>query len=69
MYNAGLLSICMMLLLGFADDVLDLRWAVKIFLSLLATLPLLVEYSGPTTVIVPKPLRGLLGLSIDLSMF
>ncbi len=30
--------------LGFADDVLDLRWSVKIFFSLWASLPLLVSY-------------------------
>ena len=33
------------ILLGFADDVLDLRWAVKILLSLWATLPLLMAYA------------------------
>lgn len=52
------MSICFMILLGFVDDVLDARWSVKIFLSFLATTPLLVAYNGPTTIIVPKPLRG-----------
>jgi len=61
-YNAALTSICFMLFLGFADDVLDLRWLVKISFSFLATLPLLVAYSGPTNIIVPKPFRPLLGL-------
>jgi len=32
-YHAALTSICMMVFLGFADDVLDLRWSVKIFFS------------------------------------
>ena len=39
-YNAGACSICFVILLGFADDVLDLRWSVKILLSAVATLPL-----------------------------
>jgi len=55
-----------MLLLGFIDDVLDLRWSIKIAFSFLATLPLLVSYSGPTNIIVPKPLRGILDTSINL---
>jgi UDP-N-acetylglucosamine--dolichyl-phosphate N-acetylglucosaminephosphotransferase len=33
-----------MILLGFADDVLDLRWRHKLVLPTLASLPLLVVY-------------------------
>eukprot|EP01120_Amphizonella_sp_Union-15-10_P008801 TRINITY_DN3234_c0_g1_i1.p1 TRINITY_DN3234_c0_g1~~TRINITY_DN3234_c0_g1_i1.p1 ORF type:complete len:375 (-),score=26.70 TRINITY_DN3234_c0_g1_i1:4-1128(-) len=65
-YNAALTSICFMLFLGFADDVLDLRWSVKISFSFLATLPLLVAYSGPTSVIVPKPFRFWFGEAQEL---
>lgn len=65
-YNAALLAICFILLLGFIDDVLDLRWSVKILLSFVGTLPLLVEYSGPTLIIVPKPLVFILGNSLPL---
>eukprot|EP01130_Rhizamoeba_saxonica_P009683 TRINITY_DN3948_c0_g1_i1.p1 TRINITY_DN3948_c0_g1~~TRINITY_DN3948_c0_g1_i1.p1 ORF type:complete len:398 (+),score=52.99 TRINITY_DN3948_c0_g1_i1:36-1229(+) len=65
-YNAALTSITFMLFLGFVDDVLDLRWRIKIFLSFLATLPLLVAYAGPTSVIVPKPFRELAGFNIEL---
>jgi hypothetical protein len=54
--------------LGFADDVLDLRWSIKISLSFLATLPLLVAYSGPTLIIVPKPLQAMIGVSVNLGM-
>lgn len=43
-YNAGLTSICFMLLLGFSDDVLNLRWRYKLVLPAVATLPLLVAY-------------------------
>jgi len=63
-YNAAMMAICFMILLGFADDVLDLRWRHKIFLSFLATVPLLVAYSGPTDIVVPLPLREFVGLHI-----
>ena len=61
-YNAALATICFMLFLGFADDVLDLPWRGKLLLPAIASLPLLVAYSGGTGVSIPKPLRGILGL-------
>ena len=39
-YNAALATICFMLFLGFADDVLDIPWRVKLMLPALASLPL-----------------------------
>ncbi|KAK2580462.1 hypothetical protein KPH14_006204 [Odynerus spinipes] len=69
---AALLSICCMLLLGFADDVLDLRWRHKLLLPTIATLPLLMVYYvnfNSTLIIVPKPLRFWLGYSINLWIF
>jgi UDP-N-acetylglucosamine--dolichyl-phosphate N-acetylglucosaminephosphotransferase len=45
-YNAALATICFMLFLGFADDVLDIPWRVKLLLPMLASLPLLIAYSG-----------------------
>jgi len=59
-WNAGLFSSCFMLFLGFADDVLELRWRYKLILPCLAALPLLVAYHGVTTIVIPKPLRPLL---------
>lgn len=59
-YNAALLSICFMVLLGFADDVLDLPWRFKLILPTVASLPLLATYSGVTTVLLPKFARPLL---------
>ena len=61
-YNAALATICFMLFLGFADDVLDIPWRVKLLLPALASLPLLTAYSGGTGVIVPKLLRVFLPL-------
>ena len=58
-----------MIFLGFADDVFDLRWRHKLVMPTLASLPLLMVYlvsAGSTTIIVPKPLRFLLGFDLDL---
>jgi len=68
---AALLSITCMLLLGFADDVLDLRWRHKLILPLFASLPLLMVYYvsyNRTDIVVPIILRPLLGENIDLSI-
>ena len=59
-YNGGLASICFMIMLGFADDVLDIPWRVKLLLPAFAAVPLLIGYSGHTAILVPRPLRGLL---------
>lgn len=61
-YNAALATICFMLFLGFADDVLDIPWRVKLVLPAVASLPLLTAYSGGTGIVIPKPLRFLSGL-------
>lgn len=58
-----------MIFLGFADDVLNLRWRHKLLLPTAASLPLLMVYFitfGNTTIVVPKPFRPLLGLHVDL---
>jgi len=67
-YNAAMTSICFMLLLGFVDDVLELRWRYKIILPAIAGLPLLAAYTGLTTIIVPIPLRSLFGSELDLGI-
>ena len=67
-YNAGLLAICLSILLGFVDDILELRWRDKVIVTMLASYPLLVAYKGLTSVIVPKILTGLVGSpTVDLS--
>lgn len=43
----------MVVLLGFVDDVVDLKWRHKIIVPLVASLPLLVAYKGLTSVVVP----------------
>lgn len=66
-YNAALLSICMVVLLGFIDDVIDLRWLHKLIVPTIASFPLLVAYNGVTSVLVPSFLKELVGMNtIDL---
>lgn len=60
-YNAALLSICLVALLGFIDDVVDLKWRYKMIVPTVATFPLLLAYNGLTSVVVPKVLVPLLG--------
>uniref|UniRef100_A0A8C4Z4X6 UDP-N-acetylglucosamine--dolichyl-phosphate N-acetylglucosaminephosphotransferase n=1 Tax=Gadus morhua TaxID=8049 RepID=A0A8C4Z4X6_GADMO len=67
----ALLAICCMIFLGFADDVLNLRWRHKLLLPTIASLPLLMVYFtnfGNTVIVVPKPFRLLLGLHLDLGI-
>ena len=93
-YNAALLSITFMVLLGFADDVLDCEagvtfsacslslrfhplpspsylavpWRYKMLLPTVASLPLLVTYSGGTDVLIPAPLRPLLADAVSVGV-
>ncbi|CAB1315814.1 unnamed protein product [Coregonus sp. 'balchen'] len=67
----ALLAICCMIFLGFADDVLNLRWRHKLLLPTMASLPLLMVYFtnfGNTVIVVPKPFRLLLGMHLDLGI-
>ena len=61
-YNAALLSICFMILLGFSDDVLDLRWRYKLVLPFVASLPLVFAYGGATNLVFPKIISDIIGI-------
>ncbi|CAB4067284.1 ALG7 [Lepeophtheirus salmonis] len=70
-FLAALLSISCMLLLGFVDDVLDLKWRHKLALPSIASLPLLVVYyvvADRTDIVVPLMFRPFLGTHIDLGL-
>jgi len=63
---AGISSICTAILLGFADDMLDLRWRHKLLFPTLSSLPLLMVYhisDGQTAMLIPKFLQGIIGVS------
>ncbi|XP_075226071.1 alg7 dolichyl-phosphate N-acetylglucosaminephosphotransferase [Lycorma delicatula] len=70
---AALLSICCMVLLGFADDVLDLQWRYKLLFPSVASLPILMVYFvnfNSTTIVIPNPFKYWLGFSsINLGIF
>ena len=56
-------------LLGFLDDVFDIRWRHKLPVPIIASIPLLMVYfseRGNTNVVVPRPLRSLFGSLINL---
>lgn len=60
-----------MIFLGFADDVLDLRWRHKLLLPTIATLPLLMVYYvnyNSTTIIMPNFARDLIGTSLNIGI-
>jgi UDP-N-acetylglucosamine--dolichyl-phosphate N-acetylglucosaminephosphotransferase len=62
--NAALTTMAFGLLLGFVDDVLDVRWRYKIIITVFIALPLVAAYDAGTSVIVPLPLQELLGTHI-----
>lgn len=49
-----------MIFLGYTDDTLDLKWRYKLILPTVASLPLLVSYTGMTAVYIPPMFRFLL---------
>jgi UDP-N-acetylglucosamine--dolichyl-phosphate N-acetylglucosaminephosphotransferase len=68
-------AICIMVttLLGFADDVLDIRWRVKFLIPFVSSLPILLNYKGSTTILFHgflSPIQKILGVSrIDIGIF
>ena len=54
---AATLAIALAILLGFADDILDLEWRYKYALPPLMALPLLAAYDGGTVIRPPLIMR------------
>ncbi|KAF8526101.1 N-acetylglucosaminephosphotransferase [Gautieria morchelliformis] len=68
-YLSAILSLLMATLLGFIDDLFDVRWRHKLPIPLIASIPLLLVYyaeHGNTHIVVPKPLRSIFGTVMDL---
>lgn len=53
-----------MLLVGYVDDTMDLKWRDKLLLSFFGSLPIVSIYSGGTTISLPKLVRPLLGIDL-----
>ncbi|KXN66415.1 hypothetical protein CONCODRAFT_80495 [Conidiobolus coronatus NRRL 28638] len=70
-FLSGILSIQSMVLLGFCDDVFDVKWRYKIFLPSIASVPMLMVYfisEGVTTVVIPYPFKKYLGDFVNLGV-
>jgi len=68
-YLSSILSLLMATLLGFIDDVFDVRWRHKLPIPLIASVPLLLVYwaeGGNTHIVVPKPVRFIFGTILNL---
>ena len=56
-------------MLGFLDDVFDIRWRHKLPIPIIASIPLLMVYyseRGVTDIVVPLPLRWIFGTLLHL---
>ncbi|VDD93458.1 unnamed protein product [Enterobius vermicularis] len=66
-------GICSAVLLGFADDMFDLRWRHKLMFPALASLPVLLVYhvtGASTVIVVPNQLQTILpfGRALDIGV-
>ncbi|WEU40767.1 MAG: UDP-N-acetylglucosamine--dolichyl-phosphate N-acetylglucosaminephosphotransferase [Candidatus Odinarchaeum yellowstonii] len=57
-----IMSAAIALILGFADDILSIRWRYKILIPLVASIPLILNYTGST--LVEIPFIGVINLGI-----
>lgn len=69
----ALVSVVITTLLGFADDVLDIPWRVKIVIPIFTVLPIILDYNGSTTICLKGfllPLRKIVRIEcIDIGVF
>ncbi|KAF9077584.1 UDP-N-acetylglucosamine-dolichyl [Rhodocollybia butyracea] len=68
-YLSSLLSLLIATILGFLDDIFDIRWRHKLPIPIIASIPLLMVYfaeGGNTHIVVPLPLRFLFGSLVNL---
>lgn len=66
------MSLLIATLLGFIDDLFDIRWRHKLPIPLIAAIPLLLVYyaeQGGTAVVIPKPFRQVFGNIVNLGKF
>ena len=63
---AVMLTILSTILLGFADDMLDLKWRYKLIFPFFFMVPVLKVFSGSTAIDLPFPVSLVFGDSFDL---
>ena len=69
LFLSSILSLLIATLLGFLDDVFDIRWRHKLPIPIIASIPLLMVYyaeGGSTTVVMPIGARALFGNTVNL---
>ena len=62
-----MLTILSTILLGFADDMLDLKWRYKLIFPFFFIVPTLKVFTGSTSIALPYPLSSILTPQLDLS--
>jgi UDP-N-acetylglucosamine--dolichyl-phosphate N-acetylglucosaminephosphotransferase len=68
-YLSSILSLLIATMLGFLDDVFDIRWRHKLPIPIIASIPLLMVYyadNGNTHIVVPIPFRPFFGSLLNL---
>lgn len=65
-HSACLVTILSTVLLGFADDMIDLAWRYKLIFPFLFMVPVIRAYSGSTAIPIPYPASSVIGDSLDL---
>jgi UDP-N-acetylglucosamine--dolichyl-phosphate N-acetylglucosaminephosphotransferase len=68
-YLSSILSLLIATMLGFLDDVFDIRWRHKVPIPIIASIPLLMVYyadNGNTHIVVPIPFRPFFGSLLNL---
>lgn len=65
---ATFVTVLSTILLGFADDMLDLLWRYKLIFPFFIIIPLVSVYSGPTHVSVIYPFTLIFGNTIELGI-
>ncbi|CCU83165.1 unnamed protein product [Blumeria hordei] len=71
-YLSAILSLQSVSILGFCDDLFNIRWRHKFFIPGIASIPMLIVYFvdfGVTQIVVPIPFRPYLGGLYDLGVF
>lgn len=69
LYLSSILCLLIATLLGFLDDVFDIRWRHKLPIPIIASIPMLMVYyaeGGLTTVVMPRGAKWLFGNTVDL---
>lgn len=68
-FMSAIVGICCAILLGFADDMLDLRWRHKLLFPTLSSLPLLLVYYATGNYFFPDCLSNIYRKIIFLKLF